>query len=174
MPGLKDRREDIAPNIEFELIKYSKSSGTKVSFNQAAYRAYLKFAVSPSAIWSGNFRDLGASIIRMATLSDGGRINVDIVEVEIARLKSAWAEPGSDEDARLINAIGSEHLAKIDLFDRAQLAAVIRTCQQSASLSAAGRELFAVSRLSKASTNDADRLKKYLSKFDLNWAALKE
>lgn len=174
LPGLRDRREDIEANVEYELRKYGQTATTNITFNKEALRLYLGFAKSARATWLGNFRDLGASITRMATLADNGRINVDIVEVEITRLKSAWAEPGSDEDALLINAIGSEHLAEIDLFDRAQLATVIRTCQQSASLSAAGRELFAVSRLSKASTNDADRLKKYLGKFDLNWAALKE
>ena len=174
LPGLRDRREDIESNVEYELRKYGQASATNITFNKEALRLYLGFAKSARATWLGNFRDLGASITRMATLADSGRINTDIVEVEIARLQSAWAEPGSDEDALLINAIGQEHLAEIDLFDRAQLATVIRTCQQSASLSAAGRELFAVSRLSKASSNDADRLKKYLGKFDLNWAALKE
>ena len=60
-------------------------------------------------------------------------------------------------------------IAAIDLFDQAQLAAVIRVCRQSRSLSAAGRTLFAASRLSKASSNDADRLKKYLARFGLSW-----
>ena len=38
------------------------------------------------------------------------------------------------------------------------------------SLLAAGRELFAASRLPRKSTNDADRLNKYLARFDLSWA----
>ena len=33
----------------------------------------------------------------------------------------------------------------------------------------AGRVLFAASRSNKAKPNDADRLKKYLAKFDLSW-----
>ena len=174
LPGLRDRREDIEANIEYELNKYSQAAATKITFNIEAMRLYLSFAKSAAAIWLGNFRDLGASITRMATLADNGRINVDIVEVEIARLKNAWAESDNNEDTILIDTIGPDRLTEIDLFDRAQLASVIRTCQQSASLSAAGRELFAVSRLSKASSNDADRLKKYLARFGLEWSTVKE
>jgi hypothetical protein len=39
-------------------------------------------------------------------------------------------------------------------------------------LSAAGRTLFAASRAAKTSTNDADRLKKYLARFSLTWEAV--
>ena len=39
-----------------------------------------------------------------------------------------------------------EAAGRLDLFDRAQLAAVIGVCRESASLSDAGRKLFAVSR----------------------------
>ena len=42
----------------------------------------------------------------------------------------------------------------------------------SKSLSAAGRELFAVSRARKANPNDADRLRKYLARFGLRWQEL--
>jgi len=49
------------------------------------------------------------------------------------------------------------------------LAAVIRACRACPNLSAAGRRLFAASRADKASTNDADRLRKYLARFDLDW-----
>ena len=40
------------------------------------------------------------------------------------------------------------------------------------SLSAAGRLLFASSRAQKQSTNDADRLRKYLARHELSWAAI--
>jgi len=36
-------------------------------------------------------------------------------------------------------------------------------------MSDAGRKLFAASRLEKAKPNDADRLKKYLARFGLDW-----
>lgn len=59
---------------------------------------------------------------------------------------------------------------EIDPFDRVQLAHVVAVCRRSKSLSEAGRELFAVSRRKRAVTNDADRLKKYLAKFGLDFA----
>ncbi len=37
-------------------------------------------------------------------------------------------------------------------------------------LMTADRQLFSVSRLSKSSPNDADRLRKYLARFGLNWS----
>jgi transcriptional regulatory protein RtcR len=65
-------------------------------------------------------------------------------------------------------------LADIDLFDRVQLAEVVRVCRTSRSLSDAGRRLFAVSRTRKAAPNDADRLRKYLARFGLDWHRLRE
>ena len=58
----------------------------------------------------------------------------------------------------------------LDRFDRAQLLEVYAVCSQSESLSAAGRQLFDVSRQSKQSSNDADRLRKYLARFDLQFS----
>ncbi|KAB8123157.1 hypothetical protein D3W54_01750 [Komagataeibacter medellinensis] len=40
--------------------------------------------------------------------------------------------------------------------------------------SAAGRRLFAISRREKVSQNDADRLRKYLTRFGLNWEMVAE
>jgi len=169
MPGLKDRKEDIAPNVDFELAKYARTSGNKISFNQSAYRRYLKFAESPSAAWTGNFRDLGASIVRMATLADGGRINEDVVNTEIQRLEHAWHTP--QEGFSAIEAcLGAKRTAEIDPFDKPQLDHVLKVCAGQTNLSAAGRELFAISRLAKSSSNDADRLKKYLAKWGLTWS----
>jgi transcriptional regulatory protein RtcR len=57
----------------------------------------------------------------------------------------------------------------LDLFDRVQLAEVVRTCRECGSLSEAGRLLFAASRARKTSSNDADRLRKYLARFELDF-----
>jgi transcriptional regulatory protein RtcR len=40
-------------------------------------------------------------------------------------------------------------------------------------MSDAGREIFAVSRTKRTVTNDADRLKKYLAKFSLDFEKVK-
>ena len=54
-------------------------------------------------------------------------------------------------------------------FDLEMTCDVVDTCRESRSLSEAGRTLFAASRRQRTSTNDADRLRKYLARFDLSW-----
>jgi len=134
-------------------------------FNAEARSAYTRFAVSNEALWSGNFRELSASITRMATLSDGGRITEPLVRQEITRLRAAWNRETSDDLAR----IPGVELGKIDLFDRMQLQAVLDVCRKSRSMADAGRKLFAASRAEKARPNDSDRLRKYLARFGLDW-----
>jgi len=68
--------------------------------------------------------------------------------------------------------MGAEAAAQLNSFDAVQLAHVIATCRQSKSLSDAGRRLFSVSREAKAKPNDADRLRKYLARFSLEWEAI--
>lgn len=110
----------------------------------------------------------------MATLAPQGRINEETVCEEIARLRRLWAGSlAADEpEAMLAGLFSAERLKEIDPFDRAQLATVVAVCRRSNSLSSAGRELFAVSRLQKSSSNDADRLRKYLARFDLSFDSL--
>jgi len=146
--------------------------GGKVSFNKEARQTYLRFAMSGEAQWQGNFRDLGASVLRMATLADGGRITDELVEQEIKRLQKLWGNRNEPQATELSGLLSSEQLAKLDLFDRLQLQSVLTVCKQCKSLSEAGRKLFAVSRSQRGSTNDSDRLRKYLAKFGMEWANL--
>jgi transcriptional regulatory protein RtcR len=57
---------------------------------------------------------------------------------------------------------------------RVQLEEVLIVCRTAPTLSAAGRILFDRSRERKSVPNDADRLRKYLGRFDLEWGALKD
>ncbi|MEN6534287.1 MAG: hypothetical protein ABFD89_11535 [Bryobacteraceae bacterium] len=142
----------------------------KVTFNKEARRRFLDFAMSESACWRANFRDLNGAVIRMATLAPANRINVETVEEEIARLENAWRNSAPDENQELLTTIlGAEKTAELDRFDSVQLAETIRICRSSRTLSEAGRRLFGVSRTHKKSPNDADRLRKYLSRFGLAW-----
>lgn len=134
-------------------------------FNQQSRDRYIQFATSAMATWPGNFRELTASITRMATLSIQGNITQEQVENEIQRLQIHWQQV-TFSDALIP--------AEIDEFDRYQLEKVIEVCRKSRTLSEAGRYLFAVSRAQKQRANDADRLKKYLAKFDLSWEQIKD
>lgn len=165
LPGLAERKEDIEPNIDFELARFAQEYGTMPRFNQQSRDRYIQFATSAMATWPGNFRELTASITRMATLSIQGNITLEQVENEIRRLQIHW------QQVTLSDALIP---AEIDEFDRYQLEKVIEVCRKSRTLSEAGRYLFAVSRAQKQRANDADRLKKYLAKFDLSWEQIKD
>ena len=173
LPGLRDRPEDIEPNLQYELDRYAERTGSRVTMNREARTRFLEFAFSRFASWKGNFRDLSAAVSRMATLSSGGRISVDVVNEEIARLATAWGGDRERGQAEALDGLlGAERLAALDLFDQYQLEQVVAVCQRSRTLSEAGRLLFNKSRLRKSELNDADRLRKYLFRFGLDWGAV--
>ncbi len=175
LPGLAERPEDLAPNIDHLLQRAGAELQQAVRFNAEARARYLAFAQSPEAHWSGNFRDLSASVTRLATLADSGRITLPLVEAEIRRLQWMWQrdEPPAAATADAAALIGAERWDALDLFDQLQLQAVAAVCRQSTSLSDAGRRLFHRSRDKRQVVNDADRLRKYLLKHGLAWEALR-
>ncbi len=169
LPSLAERREDIAANLDFELERYAKSQRRQVRMNKEAREAFLKFARSPESKWSANFRDLNAAVTRMATLAPKGRITVACVETESVRLREGWRDASAQASNPASTALTEAQRADLDPFDLAQLDFVLQVCQQSKTLSDAGRKLFAVSRAKRSKMNDADRLKKYLARFKLSW-----
>jgi transcriptional regulatory protein RtcR len=171
LPALRERKEDIEPNLDFELKRFLDREGENVTFNKEARDRYLAFATGPQAIWTANFRDLSASVTRMATLAPHGRITTDVVDDEVRRLNAFWRLSNNDvaTDAILNELLGHDAAARLDRFDAAQLVTVLHTCREHISASSAGRALFAHSRLEKKSSNDADRLVKYLARFDLKF-----
>ena len=171
LPPLKERVEDIEPNLDFEIENARTHLGTMIRFSKEARERYLEFAVR-EAEWRANFRDLNSSVMRMSTLADGGRISKEVVDQEIALLKKRWQLGSAIKDEGqelLVRMLGEEAVALIDPFDCAQLAYVANVCRKSRSMADAGRQLFAVSRQKKASSNDSHRLKRYLDKFGLTF-----
>lgn len=175
LPALKDRPQDIEPNIEFELVAFAKKEGYKVDFNQQARQRFIDFARSPQGHWRSNFRDLNAAITRMATLTNSSRITTADVEQEIDRLNQSWQAISQNPTAQnqLTNYLDTAFIATIDHFDAVQLAHVLSICEQQPSMAAAGRELFNVSRTQKKQSNDSSRLQKYLARFGITWGQLK-
>ncbi len=176
LPGLAARREDLEPNLDFELQRIGDETGHRVSMSREARTAFLKWAQSSEAKWSANFRDLNAAVIRMATLARAGRIGETDVKDECERLQRFWTAGQADSTNDAMQILGSllsiEQIENIDLFDRFQLAAVLQICRECRSMSEAGRRLFAVSRQARTSVNDSDRLKKYLARFELSWSEI--
>lgn len=176
LPSLRERVEDLEPNLDYELERFAQRKGALVSFNKAAREIYLQFALSGEAHWRANFRDLNASVTRMATLAPGGRITSEVVAEEIARLRHDWRS-GADEnpDPRRITAAfldGDIH-AQLDLFEHIQLAAIAQICRETENLAEAGRRLFDRSRQAKSSSNDSHRLRQLLAKYGLDFQQIK-
>ena len=170
LPGLAQRREDIAPNLDYELERVAREQGTRVTLTTEARKAYLECALR--APWPGNFRDLAASVTRMATLCEGGRIGTAEVQLECAQmmrtLPAAVAAPGL-----AAKVFTPDRLAAIDPFELAQLETVLGVVARTGSLAAAGRVLFSASRTQKDKPNDSDRIRKYLTGWGLVYQDLK-
>jgi sigma54-dependent transcription regulator len=128
--------ERVAINL---LAQFSEENASKMRFNRGYRARFMRFAVSPEALWSGNFRDLHASVTRMATLSKSGLITDRVVDDEIARLTRLWrhghALVAGDE---LTSFLGEEGAAQLDRFDAVQLQEMIAVCRTARSLSKAG------------------------------------
>lgn len=188
LPGLAGRPEDIEPNLDYELERASATLNCNVSFNRDARESYLAFAMA--AKWSGNFRDLASSVMRMATLAEGGRIVNADVALEIERLRESWGEKSdscaaavtatADAPAALVPGAGFPYVQAAlgttpdaDLFDLAQLEIVLQTLMRTRSMAEAGRALFAASRQDRKVLNDSDRVKKYLARWQLEYEGVK-
>lgn len=168
LPGLKDRKEDIEPNIAYELIKQERELGIKVRFNKDAKNKYLKFATSEKALWKRNFRDLSASIIRMITLSENGFIDDSCVNDEILRLEKSWGIQVNSTDINLENYLG-DMISEVTKIDLMVLEETIRICLASKTAAEAARSLYSNKYNEDLSKNPSGRLNKYLSKYKLSF-----
>jgi transcriptional regulatory protein RtcR len=175
LPGLADRREDIEPNLDYELSRFGEKTHKHFSFSQEARARFLAFALDPANRRDGNFRDLNAMIVRMATLSDGGRITEDVVADEIARSSPGALQcaPADADGRALADILGGDYATRFDEFDLVQFAHVVKVCRASQTMAEAAKRLFAVSRRAKTSSNDSDRLAKYLARFGLKFKEIK-
>ncbi len=177
LPSLRERIEDLEPNIDYELEAYAKKSNSLISFNKAAREKYIAFGRSEGGKWTSNFRDLNASITRMATLADGGRIDSNIVSAEIERLNDKWNATATKNDrpqVALDQYLGKDQLLHMDFYEKAKLSIVIDVCLRASSMAEAGRILFDKSRESKSSSNDSHRVKQILNKYNLSFARINQ
>ncbi|WP_186450340.1 hypothetical protein [Rhizobium sp. ERR 1071] len=94
---------------------------------------------------------------------------------EIKRLNAFCrrATDGQGTDVIIEDVLGTEDAARLERFDAVQLATVLQSCREHTTASSAGKTSFAISRLEKKSSNDADRLTKYLARFDLGFEDIK-
>ncbi len=172
LPGLRERREDIEPNIQFELAVQSTKEGCRVSFTKEAETMYINFAKSSAAKWLDNFRDLNSSVERMTTMSDKNRIGVDTVTLEIERLKEDWSDGVEMLGVALSDYVDFEVLDNMSMIDATLLRHVIEVCLSSTSAAAAGRSLYANNKGELSIANPTSRLANYLKKYELKFEQL--
>jgi transcriptional regulatory protein RtcR len=113
-------------------------------------------------------------VTRLATLSSGELIRSETVEKEIQRLKQLWSIQAKQNHSKdidiLLKYLDQTQLSEIDEFDQIQLRGVLLVCENAKTMADAGRQLFAASRQQRNTTNDSDRVKKYLARFGLSWS----
>jgi transcriptional regulatory protein RtcR len=174
IPSLASRKEDIEPNIHYEIQKFEEANHQSIRFSTEALQDYLTFSKSPAAIWTANFRDLNASVLRLCTLATSGRIDTETVKEEIQYLKRKWQTTtvSPNEFAFCHQFLDSQTLADIDLFELITLEGVLQVCATSKNLADAGRKLYQSSRQKRKGLNDSDRLKKYLNTYQLTWSQI--
>lgn len=144
MPGLRDRLEDIQPNITYELDALQKREGVMYRFLPQSLRRYLAYATSSDALWTGNFRDLASSVERMSTLAVNGTIDDGVVDDELSTLKAAWrrASPArAGNMTSLVDLVLPDH--SLNPFEQAQLNFVLSLCGEAKSYADLGRKVFA-------------------------------
>jgi hypothetical protein len=124
--GLPSMSHTPAPYAGTNRIRFNGFVGTPTSqaFARPPQGKIVKSSTNCCGIAS---RELSASITRMATLADGGRISEKLVDDEVARLKANWIEVHNDDLSDLIPA---EQLAQVDAFDRLPLQSEIEVCHR--------------------------------------------
>src|SRR5688572_23617065 len=55
LPGLWARPEDMEPNLDYELDRWEKQRGRRVTINREARELFLSFARSGEGLWLGSF-----------------------------------------------------------------------------------------------------------------------
>ena len=151
-----------------------RRTGTRVTFSREARAALPRLRyVARRRRWPGNFRDFNAAVTRMATLAPAGRIDAGRSTRRSATSRRRGRIAGPSATTALVDAVVAPDAATGSI---ASIASSSRTCcEVCRDAPACRRPGVAVrrSRARKQSVNDADRLRKYLARFGLDWAELK-
>lgn len=181
LPGLAERREDIEPNLEFEIRKLNEKEKKKeeekekilftVQFTEEAKNLFLEY--SETSPWEGNFRELKKLITRMAVFSkkNGGKITQAIVKNEITRIKNSSqclvSVESPSSSINLNDFLEEGYETKYNALKLHILRYIIQVCKESKTQTEAGKKLF------NNTKNPSDRISKELQKFGLTWEKIK-
>jgi transcriptional regulatory protein RtcR len=134
---------------------------------------FLRFAASPDAVWPGNFRDFAAAVERMATLADPAASSPPRSRPRSPACATTWSEGQVNDDDALCGSTSAPTRSPSSTASTASSSPTSCACAcPPAACPTPAAVLFAASRERRSSHNDADRLRKYLQKFDLQWTDL--
>lgn len=179
LPGLAQRKEDIEPNIDHEVRRQCKELNRLISFNADARQAYVAFMMT--APLPGNFRDLGSSMQRLATLATGGRITLDDVRFEIEELTRGWSGATPDVAVTAVkvgtpwaDAYFGDEVAGLSFFQRQQADVLLSQVNHCGTLADVGRLLLSPAQPAPASFNPSDRGRKLLAQHGIEFQFAKK
>ena len=131
LPALKDRPEDIEPNIAFELEQFARTHGSNVTFNKEARDRFVSFSTSSCGHLAAQFprpqrqhQPHGDDVRRRASAL---HISIEVVEEENPQPSGQLASPppacsvNAGADLLLSRLLTTRQLDEIDPFDRVQL-----------------------------------------------------
>ena len=176
LPALKERPEDIEPNIEKALDDESQTFNSRTTMTTEAREKFLKFAQSSSSTWDANWRDFNQAFHRMATFcNEGKRIGVKEVEREIKNLQSRWNNStDSNDEFPLSRKLLGERFHDYDLIDIITLEGACKHILSSKNRADAGRKLFQSTLEKNPKTNLSDRVIKLIDNFELTWEKIQD
>ena len=186
IPGLAERRDDIEPNLDYELRFFRDNANRGVVITEEARRLFMDYALAETTTWSGNFRELRNMVSRMGTLCRDGEIKPEDVQHEIKRMQdSAFTPPPAPtkesadltpqpeaEDDYLKSLLGSGYSGRYDAIELVTLKYVLDVCRTCHSAAEAGRRLYNVTRDNRSIANDSDRIAKFLKTYNLKFSQL--
>jgi transcriptional regulatory protein RtcR len=160
LPSLRDRLEDLEPNIHFELDRQAREKGKQIRFTSEALDRYLSFA--RTGLWNGNFRDLRASLSRLTTFGlRSGWITLPLVELEILRLQKKWLQQPAPLDLKKF-CDDPTVLEDMTPLEKQEIQIILHCMGQTRTLKEAADKLFA------GKSNPTDSLRKKLLRYSID------
>ena len=165
-----------SPNLDYELEQFRRRTGTAVTFSQEAREQFLAFATSRTRTLAGQLPrpqrgdhaagDAGAGRAHHRRSGRRRRSRTS---------RRRGGSPAADREPALVDRVGRRPsaAATLDRFDRVQLEDVLRCAAQRRACRPPGACSSTARAQRKQSVNDADRLRKYLARFELEWAEVK-
>ena len=174
LPALKDRPEDLSPNIEESLSKQSEIYESQITMTTEAREKFLHFAQSSGTTWMKLERLQPSLSPHGNLLQKGKRIGVNEVNREIKNLQSRWNNPtDSSDEFPLSRKLLGNHFPDYDLIEIITLEGACKH-MRTANRSRCRKETLSINSGKKLENEFIHRVIKLLKSFELTWEQVQE